>query len=111
LRFWSTRGAMSLATFSRSDSKNALWNVPRFLRSSACVVASWSRSEILTAVCAATVRFLRHAHRCRRCRRPDQVHGRVERGLGARIDRIHVCVEPWGVRIPRERAKILLVWG
>ena len=48
---------MSLATFSRSDSKNALWNVPRFLRSSACAAASWSRSEILVAVCAATVRF------------------------------------------------------
>ena len=35
------------------------------------------------------VEAFRHAHRGRRGRRPDEIHGRVERGLYAWFDRIH----------------------
>ncbi len=37
---------------------------------------------------------LGHVRRRRRRRRADQTHGRVERGLGARVDRIHQGVGP-----------------
>ena len=47
LRLWSTRGARSLATCSRSVSRNALWNMPRLRRSSCIALKISSRSADL----------------------------------------------------------------